>query len=979
MPGVLQSIYGGLTGEGTANQQTAFNRDLQAGDDASVQGGALQTAGSGLLNQFGSEYLNQGNLQGGYRGQADTAYGDLSANPGYSATDRAAIQGNPNAGFQYYNPTELQGDTSDYAGNLNRAAQQGQEYLQAGPTNQTTWQGGINKNLETAGGEAVSGIQGGLDTAVGGYGTNLNAAVDPSKLTVGSQLNGYELSPEEAQNIRNVAAQTTQGQYGKMSKQAQLQAEAQGNTSPAALAAIQENLGRQGAIDAGNAASQAELAANQTAANRLLSKTQTNLGANQTLAQLQAQNATNLEGAQSNAANQIYGAKQGTAANQAATETQANESIAANQGTAANAEANLGYNAAQTGGAQKIATDTGLQATGQNLATGADAAASGRAATTANQTKSDQNSVRNYYTGQQGAAQTGQTTAGNQALSAYGGTTSAYGAQTGALNNANAAAGNVATGANSNSQNLQGSFLADGGTVTGPTVGEYDDTTLPKPQRGETPDISHDYREQINTDPIPTSSTSNTSLSLNVGSPSSPAISPNGGYGGGGGIDPAGSGIDPFSGSGYSGGLYSTIGNPGWDGYSGGGGDGYEGPPTFTQNNGGGGDYGPGGASYNPEGGGDEYYYGDGVGGISGQDATIAERGPEAVITTKPPSRYADLGREVVNGLGSLVSVGRMQRQTSTPPTTPSTPQQPAPHAPQSLSSKIANGVSSVLTGHRYFADGGNVGDSGQTALLNAMSTPQGAASTTASRVSGGNASGGNNYQQPASASTYSAGADQPYNPPTYSGGPTQPPANSGGSDQSYNPPSYGGGPTQPPSSGMRGDGSSVPGNEPGGAQGQYGWQGQASQQMANAGQQSNKQSNNVRQSPRQPQYSAQGQASQQQPQFQQPQQRSMRVFTQPTNVKLGGNGTTDTVVPLNPGPNAKVTPSQMGMGGQPQGQSMYRQQAGPQQPPQAAQQSAPRMPSRYRPATGPKGMVGPQQRPMQPMSNARQSQYAAA
>jgi hypothetical protein len=150
--------------------------------------------------------------------------------------------------------------------------------------------------------------------------------------------------------------------------------------------------------------------------------------------------------------------------------------------------------------------------------------------------------------------------------------------------------------------------------------------------------------------------------------------------------------------------------------------------------------------------------------------------------------------------------------------------------------------------------------------------------------------------------------------------------------------------------SSARGDGSSVPGNEPGGAQGAYGWQGNAANQMAAGGPAVG--------APATPQYQS-GQP-----------QRSMKVFTRPTNVMLGTNGTTDTVVPLNPGPNAKVTPSQMGIGQT----SRYMPQSNQsqQQTPMAAQQQ-PRMPSRYRPATGPKGMVGPQMRPM-----SQQSEYAA-
>ena len=797
--GVLQDLYGGLTGGGTPNEQNAFNRDLNEGDLAQTQGGALQNQGTALQGQFGNEYLNQNGLQGTYRNQADTAYGQLQTTPGYTDAQAAAIYGNPNAGFNYYDPSELKGDTSDYANSLNRAAAQGQQYLQAAPTNQTNWQGGINSKLESSGNEAVSGLEGGLGSAVSGYGTSLDS---------------YQLTPEEAQNIRNVAAQTTQGQYRKMNEETAIQAAAQGNTSPAALAAIKENLGRQGAIDAGNAASAAELAANQEAANRKLTA------------------ANNLYGAQSNAANQIYGARQGTAANLASTETQANESIAANQGAAANAQANLGYNAAQTGGAQKLATDTGLQSTGQNLATSADTNASNRSTTTANQAIAGQNAYRNYLTGQQGAAQAASQTAGNQQLSAYGGTTSAYGAQQGAVNNANAAAGNVAVGANSTSQNLQGSFLADGGTIVSPTTDGYDDIGLPQPKPSETPDIFQDYREQINPDGVSGGggNTTKRSLSSSNGSPvsSGPTIGAVGvGGGGGGSVD---------SNSGFSGPSYNIINAP----------PDYNSSPDTTQTSTDESiDYGSGMQPADPVGGDAPYdpysydypdtsYQGDGNSNTAPVQATIAERGPEAVVSTKRPSRYRSAMNSVATGLEHVLS-GR-QMPTMAPQSSPAVPAQPP-----SPARRIANGVESLLTGRRYMADGGMV-------------------------------------------------------------------------------------------TGARGDGASVPGNEPGGAQGQYGWQGNAANQMAAGG-------------------PAGGAPATAQYRSGQP-QHSMRVFTRPTNVMLGGNGTTDTVVPLNPGPNAKVTPSQMGIG-----------QTG----------QAP-MPSRYRAATGPKGMVGPQMRPMR----QQQGQFAA-
>ena len=488
-----------------------------------------------------NDYLNgqRGNynaLEGNYRNQADTAYSDLAETPGYTADQAKGIYGNPNAAFKYYNPGAIGADldasaagintaTGNYAGDirdkaaaagsgftdaasrysagvtgragkysgdlagaagkvgsgLNNAADIAKGYLDNPSTDQLNWQGG------------VYGYQKGANEAnYGNLDTGLNKAVDPSKLGLSGEFSSkYALSPGQAQNIKDVAGNTVRGQYQREQDQLGQRAFAQGNSSPAQIAALQQQLGRQGAIDAGDAMSTAELNANKEAAARQQSIENMRLGTEEDISNRLTGNATTRYGAANQAssnlaANELAGINSSSANRMTAAEQEAAMRYnAANTGSAAgydaaktggaaglNAEATAGQagldaakvagqynydaansggvagiNAANTIGTQRLNTDTGQQQVGQGLAINADNSGSARSGTVANQSIAGQNAVRGYYTGQQGAAQQGAQTATGQGIQSAG--------TQGALANQ---ATNTATGAATSESNKPGIF-----------------------------------------------------------------------------------------------------------------------------------------------------------------------------------------------------------------------------------------------------------------------------------------------------------------------------------------------------------------------------------------------------------------------------------------------------------------------------------------------------------------------------------------
>jgi hypothetical protein len=560
----------GIYTSGDDWQQIALqNEQLAKGN---VYGAINQ--GQGIASGINANIDNLGQQATNYNQQADTAYSDLAQTPGYTAQQAAGIEGNPNAAFQYYNPSGLTntvnqgtgavtgaaseykndvgnqvsqlkgglaGNVSDLNSNLNAAT----SGLQSGVTgaadsaasgitgvgkDELGYQGGVYNYLQREGQQQTGQLAGGLDSAVGGYGKAINSAIDPSKLTVGSDFsNEYKLSPGEAQNIKDVASQTTAGQFHTMQDQAAIQAAAEGNTSPAALAAIKQNLGTSGAIAAGEAASNAELNANSVAAQRQLTNEQLTLGANQNLTNTQLGQAANLYGAQSGATQNEYAANAQQSQNLASQEmsgitSSAGTNLAGQEAagglryTAANTAGQAGVNAANTEGqtavgateyggsaginatagadaanigAQQYGSTAGISANeynqnaGENLATQANQAGVAGQTAVANQAIAGQGQVRSYLTGQQQQDQSLAAGYTNSAISNLGTT---YNAANGAQSTANQA---TQTGANNQAANYattsglvsniagdltkgfsSGGFkFADGGIVTKPTIG----------------------------------------------------------------------------------------------------------------------------------------------------------------------------------------------------------------------------------------------------------------------------------------------------------------------------------------------------------------------------------------------------------------------------------------------------------------------------------------------------------------------------
>jgi hypothetical protein len=483
-----------------ANIQQGLQAQINQANENRARAQSEQDAQNNYLQ--GREGL-YGQREEGYRNQADTAYGDLARTPGYTDAEGRAITGNPNAGFNHYNPDALAeraannaNDVSGHAGELygnlynaasgikgdlgNAAKNLGGAVTGAAGRygeNLTAAAHGLKSGLSDAATYAQSKLQeapgtaegylggtynylrGQNEGALGDLGSGLHSAVDPNKLGLSEGFtNHYALTPEQAQNIKDVAGNTVRGQYQRQNDLLDQRAFAQGDSSPAQIAALKQQGMRQGSIDAGDAMSSAELQANQEAARRQQTQEGMRIGTQQDIAGRQQANVGN-----------IYGARQGAAQNLAGLEDQGIMGIAGLRQDAARTGANLGYesalqgntglynaanaggqadidaaktagqsaydaagtggaygyNAANTGGqavidaskyggTQQLGVAQGNQQTGQNLAVNADTTGSARAAGIAGQRIAGESSVRNYYTGQQGAAQQGGQTATGQ-------------------------------------------------------------------------------------------------------------------------------------------------------------------------------------------------------------------------------------------------------------------------------------------------------------------------------------------------------------------------------------------------------------------------------------------------------------------------------------------------------------------------------------------------------------------------------------
>lgn len=298
--------------------------------------------GGDLQNQFASDYDYQGALGDFYRPQMDTAYGDLANTPGYTPDESAAINREDqfNRGITsasdyasllptaqesasiYGDPNSIRNDFNANQGRMDQAVNQAglDEYGAYGPASgdmarATQWQ-------QEDYGRALDPSK--LSQS-GQYQSDINAAVNKGDLSLSPDFaQRYELSPEDQQRLVSQAARTAGNQSQAEQDRIYRSALASGNASPLAIAAATDRARRTGAINTADAVTDARIAANQAAADRLANAEQMRLNANQNYSGLKAQTLTAAEQqrlaaqqfqtqAQMDAASQLGNARRSTA------------------------------------------------------------------------------------------------------------------------------------------------------------------------------------------------------------------------------------------------------------------------------------------------------------------------------------------------------------------------------------------------------------------------------------------------------------------------------------------------------------------------------------------------------------------------------------------------------------------------------------------------------------------------------------------
>lgn len=443
--------------QGVPNQ---YGGTFDANNDPSKQMGQNRMKWAGQGDAINTELTNQisgyGNLAEGYRNQADSAYGGLQAQSGYTpgqegqinvdyskyqtdpnalqqrqltSDEQSGIAGDPSAGFNARDPSGILDATNQGNANLETATTGLQLGLKGSYDPSQVNESGTYGDTAS---KVVTGETGKLDTANTAAGLSLDPAF----------AGRYRMTPQQQQDIVT-AAGTTVGNAAQTQKDdIARRAAAEGNTSPAALAAMEARIQNQAEATAGDSMTNARIAASNAAAQREQTLQGMELGSAQDIASRQAQAAETessqfMDAAKANELMRMSGAKTVadlglTAANiggQAGINTAGKEqqmdvnAAALNQQTAVGqtdlAEQEAAARAAALA-ANRQGTTADIQNTeyGQGMQTGA--ATSGGAQTTGNAQIAGMNSYRNYLTGQQGAAQTGATTATGQQIQNMG-------------------------------------------------------------------------------------------------------------------------------------------------------------------------------------------------------------------------------------------------------------------------------------------------------------------------------------------------------------------------------------------------------------------------------------------------------------------------------------------------------------------------------------------------------------------------------
>jgi hypothetical protein len=462
-------------------------------------GSAIAAQGANELNYYGAQ-------QQQYTGAENQALNNLAQTPGFTPSEAGqinvdysqfntpqsqytAMAGDPNAPVQTLNQG-VSGEgamLNQYQSNLGGELGQYSSDLGGNVSAFGSETGAALQGADTGVTGAVSGLQSGLSSAQQAF-QPLNTAVNNSALAFDPNNTEQQLTPEQQQAMVTAAGTTVGNQFQTAEDTLMQQAAAQGNTSPAAVAALRQQLVTQEAATAGDTMTQAGIAAEQAGFQQASSIEQQREGAVQAQTGLQATAATTEEAAAQAAAGL------GGQANIGAQQTLGQEALgqATNYGTqqvnAANALGQANVNAANTYGQFSTGqenTMTGQQYGAENTAeqeaasraqsigqmqynegTGSQQLTSQGAQTVGGANIAGEAAYRSGVAGQEQQAQAGGATAQQTELGAYG-------TQTSGINSAASGQANFSVGKPSlgdSAGKALTSLFAEGGVAFEPTI-----------------------------------------------------------------------------------------------------------------------------------------------------------------------------------------------------------------------------------------------------------------------------------------------------------------------------------------------------------------------------------------------------------------------------------------------------------------------------------------------------------------------------
>lgn len=266
-------------------------------------------AGGGMLQQNLQNWTNynQGEL-GNWQDMMASAYDPSNpANMGYTDEEMSSIMNDPYLRSLQLSPEEQQanflteGEQQGWMGNPREALSQlaqdesGMDVAQQDRTrfvNQAlnSQDQNVRYGLDQANtglGNALNSYGGNTRAVMGGWAGNVRPYVDPTALNISNEYSrNYNVTPLDMQRIREQAGRTVATREQADEDALMRAANAQGNTTPMALATMRDRMRQTGEINAANAMSDAEIKAKELQLNTTQNRENTRLGAAQNYANL---------------------------------------------------------------------------------------------------------------------------------------------------------------------------------------------------------------------------------------------------------------------------------------------------------------------------------------------------------------------------------------------------------------------------------------------------------------------------------------------------------------------------------------------------------------------------------------------------------------------------------------------------------------------------------------------------------------------